>query len=89
MDEDYIEKEFGCRIESDGVECRVPYGGVLLFSNALVHRSYSNLSDKIRWSMDLRWQVGRGWPIRRVGTGFIQEIKKFLDISHYIDFVNL
>ncbi len=35
----------------------VPLGSVLLFSNMLVHRSYENLSDKIRWSIDYRWTV--------------------------------
>ena len=32
-------------------------GSVLLFSNAIAHRSFPNFSDGIRWSMDLRWQV--------------------------------
>lgn len=41
---------------TDEVECKVPYGGVLLFSNAIVHCSYTNMSKVIRWSMDLRWQ---------------------------------
>ena len=36
----------------------VPYGSLLLFSNALVHRSLPNLGHQIRWSMDFRWQVG-------------------------------
>ena len=33
-------------------------GSILLFSNMMVHRSYENMSDKIRWSMDLRYTVG-------------------------------
>ena len=57
MDEDVIEDTFKCKLGEDSVECEVPLGGVLLFSNALVHRSFPNNSDGIRWSMDLRWQV--------------------------------
>ncbi|KAL5009282.1 hypothetical protein ScPMuIL_014863 [Solemya velum] len=36
--------------------CPVPYGGILLFSNVLPHRSIPNTSNKVRWSLDLRWQ---------------------------------
>ncbi len=57
IDDDVIEKTFDCKMSQDEVECKVPFGGVLLFSNAIVHCSYPNTSDHIRWSMDLRWQV--------------------------------
>ena len=39
--EDVIESTFGCQIK-DKSNCEVPYGGVLLFSNMIVHRSSTN-----------------------------------------------
>lgn len=57
MDKDVIEKSLGCDLKKDLIDCPVPYGGVLLFTNLTVHRSVTNKSDGIRWSMDLRWQV--------------------------------
>lgn len=56
MDEEEIREKFGADIEKDSVICNVPFGGILLFSNALIHRSLPNPSDKIRWSLDFRWQ---------------------------------
>ena len=57
MDETTIEKTFECKMSDNEFECQVPYGGVLLFSNAIVHCSYTNVSPQIRWSMDFRWQA--------------------------------
>ena len=59
MDEKVIEDTFECQMKQCEIECTVPYGGVLLFSNSIVHCSYTNLSQDIRWSIDLRWQVWR------------------------------
>ncbi|XP_065179865.1 uncharacterized protein LOC135810300 [Sycon ciliatum] len=42
--------------ESDVVTCEMPRGGVLFMNNAIPHRSTENLSEAIRWSLDLRWQ---------------------------------
>ena len=64
MEEPTIEHQLNCSMARDRVECKVPYGGVLLFSNALVHRSTENKSDMIRWSMDLRWQDPRKTMVR-------------------------
>ncbi|MBR8535844.1 phytanoyl-CoA dioxygenase family protein [Carboxylicivirga sediminis] len=38
------------------VECPVPKGGVLLLSNKVIHASFKNTTDSVRWSMDLRYQ---------------------------------
>ncbi len=70
--------KFECKVESSHTRrfvkiilqlvnsLQVPFGGLLLFSNSLIHRSTENQSDKIRWSMDLRWQDPRK-PLARVG----------------------
>jgi len=56
MEEEEIRDTFGANMDKDSVVCNVPYGGLLLFSNALIHRSLPNTSDNIRWSLDFRWQ---------------------------------
>jgi hypothetical protein len=38
------------------VTCKMPMGSLLLINQLIPHRSTENLSDKIRWSVDLRWQ---------------------------------
>ncbi|XP_076099551.1 uncharacterized protein LOC143069006 isoform X2 [Mytilus galloprovincialis] len=43
-------------LENDLKICPIPYGGMLLFNNLVPHRSLPNMSNKIRWSLDLRWQ---------------------------------
>ena len=46
----------GADLERDLVTCEVPYGSVLLLNNLIPHRSLPNYSDRVRWSLDLRWQ---------------------------------
>lgn len=46
-----------CLEESKWITCNMKRGDVLFFSNLLPHRSLSNLSSTIRWSLDLRWQL--------------------------------
>ena len=38
------------------VTCEMPMGSLLLINQLIPHRSTENLSDQIRWSVDLRWQ---------------------------------
>lgn len=38
------------------VTCEMEFGSFLLLNQLVPHRSTENLSDKIRWSVDLRWQ---------------------------------
>ena len=38
------------------VTCTMPMGSLLLINQLIPHRSTENFSDKIRWSVDLRWQ---------------------------------
>eukprot|EP00058_Branchiostoma_floridae_P020986 XP_002606476.1 hypothetical protein BRAFLDRAFT_93267 [Branchiostoma floridae] len=56
LPEDEIQNTLGCDLKNDIVTCEVPYGGVLFLNNAIPHRSLENNTDKIRWSLDLRWQ---------------------------------
>ena len=56
VEEEEMEKSLGVDMEKDVVTCEVPYGGMLLLNNCIPHRSLENYSDKIRWSLDLRWQ---------------------------------
>ena len=54
--EEEMEKTLKVNMKTDVVTCEVPLGGVLFFSNCVPHRSLENYSDKVRWSLDLRWQ---------------------------------
>jgi len=54
--EEEMKKTLDVDFEKDIVLCEVPFGGVLFINNLVPHRSLENFSDKIRWSMDLRWQ---------------------------------
>jgi len=38
------------------VTCEMPMGALLLINQLIPHRSTENFSDRIRWSVDLRWQ---------------------------------
>lgn len=40
----------------DIVTCEMPVGSLLLINQLIPHRSTENYSDKVRWSVDLRWQ---------------------------------
>jgi hypothetical protein len=42
--------------EGEIVTCEMPMGSVLFINQLIPHRSTENYSDKIRWSVDLRWQ---------------------------------
>ncbi|KAK3595964.1 hypothetical protein CHS0354_032478 [Potamilus streckersoni] len=56
LEEDEMEKKLEIDMKKDKVLCPVPYGGMLLLNNLVPHRSLPNLSNEIRWSLDLRWQ---------------------------------
>jgi len=56
LSEEEMTKTLGCDMKKDLVTCEVPLGSVLFLNNIIPHRSLENNSDKIRWSLDLRWQ---------------------------------
>ncbi|GAQ78590.1 hypothetical protein KFL_000150440 [Klebsormidium nitens] len=56
LDETDAAQTLGVDLQSAALTCEVPLGGVLFLNNILPHRSLNNLSDGIRWSLDLRWQ---------------------------------
>ena len=50
----YIPEEDLAAFET--VTCEVPLGGALFLQQRIPHRSLENYSNKVRWSVDLRWQ---------------------------------
>ncbi|KAK7103955.1 phytanoyl-CoA dioxygenase domain-containing protein 1 homolog [Littorina saxatilis] len=56
LEEDEMVKSLDVDMKKDIVLCEVPYGGMLLINNMIPHRSLNNVSNDIRWSLDLRWQ---------------------------------
>jgi len=53
IDEEELRKH---RPDASLVTCEVPMGGFLLINQLTPHQSLENLSNNIRWSVDLRWQ---------------------------------
>lgn len=56
LDQGEMKDKLGIDPDKDIKTCPVPYGGLILFNNLIPHRSLSNLSQDVRWSLDLRWQ---------------------------------
>ena len=56
VEEKEMEGHLSVDMQKDVVTCEVPFGGMVLLNNSIPHRSLENFSDKIRWSIDLRWQ---------------------------------
>lgn len=56
VQEEDMKKQLGVDMQKDVVTCEVPFRGMVLLNNCIPHRSLENYSDKIRWSLDLRWQ---------------------------------
>ncbi|XP_064601732.1 phytanoyl-CoA dioxygenase domain-containing protein 1-like [Liolophura sinensis] len=67
--EEEMVKTLGVDLEKDLKILPVKYGGMVLFNNIIPHRSLENFSDKIRWSLDLRWQT----PFHPAGFHGIKE----------------
>ncbi len=56
LPESEIEKAYNINVRKAAVNCEVPFGGLVFLNNCIPHRSLENFSDKVRWSLDLRWQ---------------------------------
>ena len=56
LSRDKMVEELGVDPEENGVVCEVPLGSVPLLNNLIPHRSLDNMSNGVRWSLDLRWQ---------------------------------
>lgn len=70
LSRDKMVEELGVDPEENGVVCEVPLGSVLLLNNLIPHRSLDNMSNAVRWSLDLRWQ-DPGQP-----TGFPDKVAR-------------
>jgi ectoine hydroxylase-related dioxygenase (phytanoyl-CoA dioxygenase family) len=49
----------------------VKAGSAVLFNDRLIHSSTPNLSDYVRWSVDLRYQPTDQDPMPQHGAGFL------------------
>ncbi|WAR19639.1 PHNY-like protein [Mya arenaria] len=56
LEEDEMKNTLGVDLDRDRRALPVRSGGLILFNNMIPHRSLPNVSDGIRWSIDLRWQ---------------------------------
>ena len=67
----------------DRVVCEMTMGSVLWHRNTLIHRSTENHTDKVRWSVDIRYQN----PGKPTGMGAIElaPMRKSDDPSYRLD----
>ncbi|XP_052765897.1 1-deoxypentalenic acid 11-beta-hydroxylase-like [Mya arenaria] len=56
LEPEEMKTKLGINLDQDIKTVPVPYGGLVLFNNLIPHRSLPNMSDNVRWSLDLRWQ---------------------------------
>lgn len=56
LDEEEMKSKLGINLDNDIKTCPIQYGGLVLFQNLTPHRSLPNMSNDVRWSLDLRWQ---------------------------------
>ncbi|MFD0696728.1 phytanoyl-CoA dioxygenase family protein [Paenibacillus sp. GCM10027628] len=55
----------------------VPAGSAILFNDRCLHMSTPNLSDEVRWSVDLRYQPTDQDPMASHGAGFLARSYKY------------
>lgn len=66
-----IDKEQLPRVTPDVIALPLAKGGAILFNDRCIHMSTPNLSDGVRWSVDLRYQPTDQDPMPHHGTGFL------------------
>ncbi|XP_062616942.1 uncharacterized protein LOC134278659 [Saccostrea cucullata] len=94
LEEEEMQKSLGVDMEKDVITCPVPYGGMLLFNNLTPHRSLPNISNQIRWALDLRWQrpdqpyglfnLKDGLLLRKDGKNVERDWEKFESVDRTI-----
>jgi len=57
----------------------VPAGSAILFNDRCIHMSTPNLSNKVRWSCDLRYQPTDQDPMPQYGAGFLARSRAYPD----------
>jgi ectoine hydroxylase-related dioxygenase (phytanoyl-CoA dioxygenase family) len=68
----------------DIVTCEMRMGSVLFLNQLIPHRSLENRSDKVRWSVDLRWQDPKQPSGDQGGAGVVM-MRKASDPSFTVD----
>ncbi len=63
--------------EKTVVALPVEAGTAILFNDRCIHKSTPNNSDKIRWSVDLRYQPTDQDPMPQHGAGFLARSERF------------
>ena len=59
------------RAEREAVPIPLEAGGMILFNDRCIHMSTPNRSDRVRWSVDLRYQPTDQDPMPQHGIGFL------------------
>ena len=70
LDEEHLQK-------LQSVPMPLSAGGALLFNDRCIHMSTPNHSERVRWSVDLRYQPTDQDPMRGYGAGFLARSRLF------------
>ncbi|UKS28659.1 phytanoyl-CoA dioxygenase family protein [Paenibacillus sp. HWE-109] len=62
--------------KTETVALPVPAGSAILFNDRCLHMSTPNLSNEVRWSVDLRYQPTDQDPMLNHGAGFLARSRK-------------
>lgn len=68
------------------VACPVRKGGVLIMTNRTAHASFRNRTDRVRWSMDLRYQsasLPTNAPISRLPDEYVESLDAAVPAACY------
>jgi ectoine hydroxylase-related dioxygenase (phytanoyl-CoA dioxygenase family) len=72
----YTEIDMKDQAERHAVPLPVPAGSAILFNDRCIHSSTPNLSDHVRWSLDLRYQPTDQERMVEYGVGFLARSRK-------------
>jgi ectoine hydroxylase-related dioxygenase (phytanoyl-CoA dioxygenase family) len=73
LDERHLQRH---RKRTEPVPLPVSRGSAILFNDRCIHSSTPNLSDRVRWSVDLRYQPVDQDPMTSYGVGFLARSRR-------------
>ena len=74
---DAIAGIMGAQADRNAVCLPMTAGSAILFNDRCIHSSTPNLSNHVRWSVDLRYQPTEQMRMREYGIGFLARSRKY------------
>jgi len=84
----YTEIDLKDQADRNAVMLPVTAGSAILFNDRCIHSSTPNLTDYVRWSVDLRYQPTEQQRMREYGVGFLARSRKTPErVAHVEDWL--